>query len=414
MRNLSPVQLAQLREMLRSLDGANPFWTARLRKAGLSADSLNSLSDLRRLPVLEKGELVADQAAHPPYGSNLTRPLGEYVRFHQTSGTTGRPMPWLDTAESWERLCGCWRTIFRLAGVGAGDVLAVPFSFGPFIGFWGAFEAAAGAGMRALPMGGLTSEQRLRMLVEHRATAVCGTPTYMLRLLEVAESQGLDLAGSAVRRVIVAGEPGGNVPAVRRRIEEGFGAAVTDHWGMTDVGAMAVEPADDPGCLVMLEEDCVAEVLDPETGGDAADGKVGELVITNLTRAGMPVLRYRTGDLVRPEGRHAATGWRRLAGGVLGRSDDMLTVRGMNVFPSAVEALVREDPRVAEFRMTVTRASSMDRLVVEVEPAAGADGAAVAASAARRLADGLHFKAEVVAAENLPRFELKAKRLVRG
>ena len=413
MPDLSPTQRERLRAMLAEIDGPNAFWTPRLRDAGLTADSLRTLADLRRLPLLSKSELVADQEANPPYGTNLTYPLPDYVRFHQTSGTTGRPMPWLDTAESWGRLCGCWRTIYELAGCGAGDVVAVPFSFGPFIGFWGAFEAASAAGMRALPMGGLSSPQRLAMIGRHGATVVCGTPTYMLRLAEVAEETGFDLAGTAVRTLIVAGEPGGNVPAVRERLTAAWGARVIDHWGMTDIGAMGVEPADSPGGLVLLEEDCVAEVLHPETGADTPDGEVGELVVANLTRFGNPVIRYRTGDLVRPRGVHAATGWRWLEGGVLGRADDMLTVRGMNVFPSAVESIVRESAGVAEFRLRVTRRQSMDHLIVEVEPAAGADAGPLCGEVARRLHDRLHFKAEVRAVEELPRFELKAKRLVR-
>ena len=399
--------------MLQTLEASNPFWSARLREAELPADSLNSLSDLRRLPILNKSELVADQAAHPPYGSNLSYPPQDYVRFHQTSGTTGRPMPWLDTAESWDRLCRCWGQIYELAGVTAGDVVAVPFSFGPFIGFWGAFDAAARCGLRALPLGGMGSSQRIGMIAAHEATVVCGTPTYMLRLAEVAAAEGVDLTRTAVRTLIVAGEPGGNVPAVRRRLEQAWSARVIDHWGMTDVGAMGVEPADRPGGLVLLEADCVAEVLDPETGADTPDGEVGELIVTNLTRIGMPVIRYRTGDRVRPRGTHAATGWRWLEGGVLGRTDDMLTVRGMNVFPAAVESIVREDDRVAEFRLLVTTRQSMDHLVVEIEPSAAADGADVAEDVARRLASRLHFNVEVAPVTELPRFEMKARRLVR-
>ena len=413
MPELSPTQLQQLRQLLDEVDGANPFWTARLHQAGVTAQSLNSLKDLRRLPILMKAELVADQAANPPYGSNLTYAPQAYVRFHQTSGTTGRPMPWLDTAASWDRLCRCWGQIYELAGCRTGDVVAVPFSFGPFIGFWGAFEAAPQAGMRALPMGGMSSEQRLRMLREHAATVVCGTPTYMLRLAEVAERGGDDLRGTAVRTLIVAGEPGGNVPAVRQRLEEVWDARVIDHWGMTDVGALGVEPADAPGGLVLLEEDCVAEILDPDTGRDTQDGETGELIITNLTRAGCPVIRYRTGDLVRPRGRHPATGWQWLEGGVLGRGDDMLTIRGMNVFPSAVESIVRESAGVAEFRLRVTQRQSMDHLIVEVEPAAAADAESLCVEVARRLHDRLHFRAEVRPVAELPRFELKAKRLVR-
>lgn len=412
---LSLTQLEKLRALLREVDGPNAFWTPRLHDANLSADNCQTIDDLRRLAPVTKQELVDDQAAHPPYGSNLTYSLENYTRFHQTSGTTGKPMPWLDTAESWRSLVGCWEQIYQLAGLGSGDVVAVPFSFGPFIGFWGAFDAASAAGMRAVPLGGLSSEQRLRMMADHGATVVCCTPTYALRLGEVAAKLGIDLKSMAVRSVIVAGEPGGNIPAVRERIANDWGARVFDHWGMTDIGALATEPKEDAGCLILLEDDCIPEIVDPETFAPTPAGEVGELLITNLGRAGMPVFRYRTRDLVRSGGVHAATGFLKLDGGILGRSDDMLTIRGMNVFPSSIEAIIREFADVAEFRIRVTTKQAMDHLVVEVEPRPSTDGPALAEQVGHRLHDRLHFKAEVVAVDcdSLPRFELKAKRVIR-
>lgn len=414
-QELSPTQLAKLRALLEEVDGPNAFWTPRLRKASLSADTCNAIDDLRRLAPVTKQELVDDQATSPPYGSNLTYSLDKYTRFHQTSGTTGKPMPWLDTAESWGNLVGCWEQIYRFAGIGAGDVVAVPFSFGPFIGFWGAFDAASAAGMRAIPLGGLSSEQRLRMIADHGATVVCCTPTYALRLAEVAKNLGFDLRSTSVTSVIVAGEPGGNIPAVRERIMQEWNARVVDHWGMTDVGALATEPMDAVGSLVLLEDDCIAEIVDPETFEPTAEGQVGELLITNLGRAGMPVFRYRTRDLVRAGGVHEASGFLSLDGGIIGRSDDMLTIRGMNVFPSSIEAIVREFDTVAEFRIRVTTKQAMDHLIVEVEPCPSTDGPGLAGLVARRLHDRLHFKAEVVAVDcdSLPRFELKAKRVIR-
>lgn len=412
---LSATQLTRLKELLSEIDGRNQFWTPRLKAAELSAESCSSLDDLRRLPPLSKQELVDDQATHPRYGSNLTYPLPKYTRFHQTSGTTGRPMPWLDTQESWANLVDCWRQIYQLAGVGQGDIVAVPFSFGPFIGFWGAFDAASASGMRALPMGGMSSTVRLKLIRDHGATVVCGTPTYLLRLAEVAEEEGVDLHETAIRTLIVAGEPGGNIPAVRTKLETAWAARVIDHWGMTDIGALGTEVADAPGGLVILEDDAIAEIVDPQTLEPVAAGQVGELLITNLGRPGMPVLRYRTRDLVRSGGRDNNTGFLRLEGGILGRSDDMLTIRGMNVFPSSLEAIIRQFDEVAEFRIRVTTRQSMDHLVVEIEPTPSADPSSVVNRVRAGLQDGLHFKVEVVAVAPgaLPRFELKGRRLVR-
>ncbi len=258
------------------------------------------LNDLTGLPFTTKAELVADQLENPPYGSGLTYPLDRYCRLHQTSGTSsGRPLRWLDTLESWNWLLGNWGEIFRHAGLRKGDVAFFPFSFGPFLGFWTAFEAAACEGYLVLPGGGLSSTARLRFLLDHAATIVCCTPTYALHLAELAAQEGIDLAGSPVRMLIVAGEPGGSIPATRDRIESVWGARVIDHYGMTEVGPVAVETLDSPGDLLVLENRYIAELLEPNGDRPAGDGQMAELVLTNLGRVGSPLIRYRTGDLVK-------------------------------------------------------------------------------------------------------------------
>ena len=418
-----PAVFERLGAMLSEVIGTNPFWTERLAREGFTAESLarqpiNSLDALRRLPLTAKADLVADVAAMPPYGSNLTYPLADYVRFHQTSGTTGQPQPWLDTTASWDWFGDCWQEIFPAVGVERDDVVAFPFSFGPFIGFWAAHDGAVRRGCLSLTLGGLSTPQRLREIIRHKATVICCTPTYGLRMAEVALEQGLNLSDSAVRLLIVAGEPGGNIPAVRAALETAFAAQVFDHWGMSDVGSLGIEPADDPGTLHLLTDQCIPEVIDPETLLPTPHGETGELVITNLGRWGMPVIRYRTGDLVQPGGADPATGRLRLIGGVRGRADDMIVIRGNNVFPSSVEAIIREQPGVAEFQIRVQTRKSMPHLCLEIEPTAG-QTASQQADLTDRIAteciDRLHFRAEVVAvpAGTLPRYELKARRIIR-
>ncbi|MEZ6066338.1 MAG: hypothetical protein R3B90_11675 [Planctomycetaceae bacterium] len=202
-------QLERLQELLHNVLNTNPFWQRKYHVLGIHAEQIDSLDTFRQLPFSTKQELVTDQLDHPPYGSNLSFPLGAYTRLHQTSGTTGTPMRWLDTPSSWEWLMSCWGQMFRIAGLQPDDVLAFPFSFGPFIGFWAGFEGAERQGNRVLPMGGMSSEARLRMLVDLGATWMCCTPTYAMRLAEVAAQMGLDLQKSNVRRILVAGEPGG-------------------------------------------------------------------------------------------------------------------------------------------------------------------------------------------------------------
>ena len=420
---IDAVQLQRLHDLLTEVDGNNPFWTARIREAGLTPSDIGSLDDFRSFPLTTKSELVTDQNSHPPYGTNLTYPLRAYSRLHQTSGTTGKPMRWLDTPRSWDWIMDCWAQIYRIAGLRDEDVLAFPFSFGPFIGFWAAFEGASRLGNLCLPMGGMTSEARIEMIRELGATVVCCTPTYALRLIDVADAHGIDLSASAVRMLIVAGEPGGNIPAVRKRIEEGWGARVFDHWGMTDIASLGIEPEQSPGGLLILETECIAEIIDPESGAPRSPGEVGELIITNLGRWGQPVIRYRTGDLVRAATAPCASGLNllRLEGGILGRADDMLTIRGNNVFPSSIEAILREIDEVVEYRMVVERVREMQHLRLEIEPTeeVGRDSDRLSQlldHVRHTIKDRLNFQTEIASVDpgSLPRFEMKGRRLVRN
>ena len=414
---LADWQGTALAELLKAVIPANPFWTRKLADAGVDPSSIHTPDDLKLLPFTTKAELVEDQLAHSPYGTNLTFPVVDYSRLHQTSGTTtGRPLRWLDTPASWNWMLDCWSTIYRLLGLRRDDRLCFPFSFGPFLGFWAGFEGAARQGNLCLAAGGMSSEARLKLILENDVTWLGCTPTYALRLAEVAAAQGIDVSSSRVRAVLVAGEPGGSIPSVRARISEVWGARVFDHWGMTELGPLATECEDDPHCLTVNESACIPEVIDPETGRPSIDGR-GELVITNLGRTGSPLLRYRTGDLVEADRIPHASGrnWLRLKGGILGRTDDMLIIRGNNVFPSSIEAIVREFPDVTEFRIVVTRVREMQHIRLELEPQPGTDAETLAQNVAATIKQRLQFQAEVtlVPTGSLPRFEMKAKRLVR-
>src|SRR5438874_407613 len=260
-------QLEQLRSLLAELFPANQFYSRKLNSAGITFD-VASLQDFSsRFPFTTKTELAADQSAHPPFGTNLTYSLERYNHYHQTSGTTAAPLRWLDTPESWDWMVESWTEVFQAAGVGSAERVYFAFSFGPFIGFWLAFEAAARLGCLCLPGGGLSSVARLRLILDQGATVLCCTPTYAMRLREVATQENLDLSNSQVKLIIVAGEPGGSIPATRACLEGLWpGARVFDHHGMTEVGPVSFECPAQPGVLHVMECAYLAEVIGAVTG----------------------------------------------------------------------------------------------------------------------------------------------------
>src|SRR5262245_11832794 len=222
--------LERLQSLVSMVRGANRFYAARL-----GSGAIQSLDDFRRsVPFTFKREIVADQTAHPPFGTNLTYPIERYTRFCQTSGTTGKPMRWLDTPETWAWMMDCWTRVYEMAGVTAADRGFFPFSFGPFLGLWVAFDTAVRMGCLAIPGGGMRSTGRLQTILDNGITVVCTTPTYAIRLAEVAAEEKIDLRESKVRRIVVAGEPGGSIPATWTLIERLWpGARLADHHGMT-------------------------------------------------------------------------------------------------------------------------------------------------------------------------------------
>ena len=395
-------QLRKLRAGLGEVLAANPFWRERLH-------DVRGWEDFDRLPLTTKAELLADQEAHPPFGTNLTYPKDRFVRLHQTSGSSGdQPLRWLDTAESWEWWLRIWADhVYPAAGVKAEDRVFFAFSFGPFIGFWSAFGGAQRLGALSISGAAMTSEQRLRSIVDLGATVLLSTPTYALRLADVANELGLDLRGSGVRVTIHAGEPGASIPATRSAIEEAYGATCFDHTGMTELGPTGFSCSQRDG-IHLIDSEFIFEVLDRE-GRPAAEG---ELVATNLGRWGMPLIRYRTGDRVKVSHKPCACGspFMKVLGGIQGRVDDMFTVRGVNLYPSQVEDIVRRYPEVVEFVIERRRERQMDEVSLLIETA-GDDFSTERLQADLRQALGVRLDCRVVERGTLPRSELKAKRI---
>lgn len=410
-------QAEALQTLLRAVLPANRFYAAKYEAAGVPPKVSVLGHFYEHFPFTTKAELAADQAANPIYGTNLTYPLDRYTRCHQTSGTSGTPLRWLDTPESWDWMAGNWQTVLRAANVTRDDTVFFAFSFGPFLGFWLAFEAALKLGCRCLPGGGMSTAARVRAILDNRATVLCCTPTYALHLAEVAAAEKIDLSASAVKTIIVAGEPGGSIPGTRARLETLWrGARIQDHHGMTEVGPVTYECPVRPRVLHVMEGSYIAEIIDPATGQHVHSGDAGELVLTTLGRLGSPLIRYRTGDLVRSAlDSHCECGRNELAleGGILGRTDDMVCIRGVNVYPSAVEEILRVHGGVAEYQVQVNRTDALAEITLRAEPLPSVTNAAAFAGeleGALQTAFNLRIPVTAVAAGSLPRFEMKAKR----
>ena len=401
---LTQLQLDRLNNLLERILPTNRFYAEKLAETRWPLESLDQLGEL---PFTFKDELALTTAGG--FSPNLTYPIQEYTRFHRTSGTRGKPIVVLDTPDDWQWWIDLWQFVLDAAEVNSADRVLMAFSFGPFIGFWSASEAAIARGSLVIPGGGLSTLARLELIRTSQATVICCTPSYALHMAEVAEEHQIDTAALNVRRIVVAGEPGGSIPAIRQRIEAAWNARVVDHAGATEVGPWGYADRAGRG-LHIVESEFIPEFLSVETGQPAVEGELAELVLTTLNRTGCPVIRYRTGDLVKPTWN--AVGENRFVlidGGVLNRTDDMLVVRGMNIFPSAVEQILCSFPEVVEYRITAHRVGEMDALTVEIEDRLE-QPERVRQELNLRL--GLNVQVQCVPLESLPRFEGKGKRFI--
>jgi phenylacetate-CoA ligase len=420
---LEALQLAKLRYQCEWAAERSPWYRRRFHEEGFDPSRLRSVADIRQLPLLTRDDWMASQEAAPPYGEIPTIGGDGAIRVHTTSGTTGRgPLRALDSRKDWAWIAEMWCYGIWGCGVRPGDTSYIAFGYGSFIGFWGLHYAVEKMGVLNVPGGAQTTEARVRQIVDFGATVVASTPTYALRLAQEAAERDIDLRGSAVSRVILSGEPAGSIPQTKALIEEQWGAKAFDTAGMTEIGTIMVfECEHQPGGTHIIEDNMIEEVIDPATLEPVAHGERGERVVTSFGRGAIPLIRYRTGDLVCKV--PAATcscgrGFDIYEGGILGRVDDMKIVRGTNVYPRAIEAIVREFREVDEFQTLITREGIRDEITlrVELKPGWPSDGwESLSGDLHRRLSlahEGLNFRVELADAYTLPRFELKAKRTV--
>lgn len=421
---LRALQLLKLRRLCAFAYERSPFHRRRFDAAGFHPGQLRAWDDLRRIPFMTREEWMASQQAAPLFGDLLTADPSIAIRYHLTSGSAGRtPIRVVDGPKDWEWVTEMWCYGLWAFGVRPSDTVYIAFGYGSFVGFWGAHYACEKIGALVIAGGAQTTEGRLQQIVELGATVVCSTPTYALRLSQEAAHRGIDLARAArVDKLIVSGEPAGSIPSVKRQLERAWGAKCGDAAGMTEIGTLAMfECAAQPGGMHIIEDHLIEEVVDPDSGEPLPDGSLGERVVTSFGRGLLPLIRYRTRDLVLkvpysecPCGR---TGDLYL-GGIRGRCDDMKVVRGTNVYPRTVEEIVRELDAVEEFQIYLWRADDVrDEISVRIEvgESQADDWEGLARKLEAALADaheGLRFNVERVPTGSLPRFELKAKRVV--
>lgn len=402
--DLQERQFRQLNELLATVLPQNEFYRQKLGEHPITIQSMNQLAEL---PVTTKDELVAHSSGEG-FAANLTFSVDAYSRFHRTSGTRGKPMIVLDTNEDWNWWMETWQYVLDSAEMVPEDRVVMAFSFGPFIGFWSAFDAATERGSMVVPTGSFSTTARLELIMSIGATVVFCTPSYALHMAEVAHVNQIPIQDSKVTRIIVAGEPGGSVPAIRDKIEEAWNAKVIDHSGASEAGPWGFADSQQTG-IHINEAQYIAEFIKLDADGPAEPGQLSELVLTCLGRYGSPIIRYRTGDLVRAVYPEADCRFVLLEGGVLGRTDDMMIIRGVNVFPTSIEQILRQFPEIAEYRMTAFKEGAMDQLKIEIE-----DGLNDAERVKSKLSLELGFRVDVhcVEAGSLPRFEAKGKRFV--
>ena len=415
-------QLTALRRQLARVGAASAYYREKFKAAGFAAQALNSLDDLRKLPVTRKEDYVAGLAADPPFGSFRAVEVADAARVHFSSGTTGRPVPILWTRRDLDRWTDIYARYLYAQGLRAGDVFHCLFNYPWFVGGLGFTQAAERIGAMVIPGGAVDTRRQIETIQQFRPRAVAGTPSFMAHVAETAAEMGVDLSRGSVDTVCVGGEPGASIPGTRARLEQMWGAKLYDCYGTTEFQPIAWETRLQSGPLI-AEDFVHAEVLHPETLAPVPDGERGVLVLTHLDKQACPLVRWWTGDVVvrdrrpQPDGRTHA----RLAGGVLGRADDMLIVRGVNLFPTAVEDIVRAFPGtttehvlVIDDAMKDAKTGFLSGVTLRVERTADAPPDLADALAARlRERLQVRFVVEVVPAGTLPRTVHKAKRVIR-
>lgn len=417
---LQQLQLKKFKNILKWAYENSPFYRSLYKDAGLEPGDIKTLDDIRKVPKIEKSMLRTAQGKDPyPYGDILCVPLAAVTEYHQTSGTTGQPIYQADTWQDWESGAEAYCYALYAQGYRDSDRLFVPFGYNIFIAFWTYHYAGEKLGCEVIPGGVLNTEARILKMQELRATAMGATPTYVLGMAETARKMGIEPPKDLfIRKITVAGEPGGSVPATRKRMEDAWGAKVYDQAGSTEIGHWGWECRYQYG-LHVNEAFYLVEIEDVDTGELITEpGRRGKMIITTFDRMAQPCIRFDSKDIIEwsPIDRcECGRTFRLLRGGVMGRADDITKVKGVLLAPAAIEEVVRGIPELSdEYEVLVTKKGDLDDITLKVELIPGQESNVDAIKA--RLVDqlrvktGLGYNLEFHGYGTLPRYDVKAKR----
>jgi phenylacetate-CoA ligase len=417
---LRRLQLRKFRTIFAWAYERSRFHRALYDRAGIRPDDIRSFEDIRRVPKVEKAMMRDIQRKDPfPYGDALCVPLDEVCEFRQTSGTTGQPVYQADTWQDWEWWAECWSYILWSQGYRASDRVFIPFGYNIFVAFWAGHYAAEKIGCEVVPGGVLDTQARILKIQELKATAMMGTPTYILGMADTARHKmDIDPAGLGITKITCAGEPGAGIPSTKRRMEEAWNAKVYDHAGATEIGAWSYECRHQPGGMHANEALFLVEIEDVDTGEIIETaGRRGKMVITALDRLAQPCIRFDSKDIIEwaPEPCPCGRTFRLIKGGVSGRADDITKVKGVLLAPASIEEVVRGmDGLGDEYEVIVDKLGDVDRIKLKVELMPGAEERAKEIEGRLkdqlRLKTNLGYRIEFYDYGRLPRYEVKAKR----
>lgn len=416
---LKNLQLQKFKRIFQWAYDNSPFYRNLYRSCGIEPGDIKKFEDIKKVPRTEKAMLREAQGKEPyPYGEILAVPLTKVTEYRQTSGTTGQPVYHPETWQDWEWSAESWACCLYAQGYTNEDRAFLPFIYSLFIAFWAAHYGLEKIGCEVIPGGGMTTEARILTMRELRPTALLSTPTYALRMADVARNKlGIDPRELKIKKITVAGEPGANISSTRKRIEDAWGAKVYDQAGATEIGHWGFDCLEQSG-MHINEALHLVEIEDIETGENIVNpGRVGKMIITTFDRYAHPCIRFDSKDVIEWNARKCECGrtFRLLNGGIQGRVDDIVKVKGVLLAPAAIEEVIRNIAELSdEYEVAVIRRGDMDSIAIKVEIIPGQESnlehIKFQLEDALRLKTNLGYDIEFCPFGSLPRYEGKARR----